>query len=387
MDSFFKSDVSVLGVIFTITALALLWQQVKIGRILGPALSVILLGIFSTNIGLTPSDHNVYGVFFTYCVPLSISIILLGVDVKSLLKLSKEPLLAMTISVISVAVLAFLSGLIFASKIDEGWKIAGMFVGTYTGGSPNLTAIATALETSREGIAAANSADYVVGTPVVILYMSLPAILKSSKWFNKVWPYSFSEEELSKDNGEGEFLGSKEWSIREIATLIAIAMVVVGISTFLSQYFPDSFKGSAKIILITTISLILSRVPFVQKLRGNTDLGLFFSLAFLTVLGLTINLKGFLSSTLYITMFCFFIIMGCMILQWTISRLLKIKYQYVLLATVASVWDGPTSALVAGGAKWKSLMSVALIMGVFGGICGNYLGITAAFLIKSVLNL
>ena len=43
-----------------------------------------------------------------------------------------------------------------------------MFVGSYTGGSPNLTAIATALGTSREAIAAANAADYVVGTPAVM---------------------------------------------------------------------------------------------------------------------------------------------------------------------------------------------------------------------------
>ena len=131
--------------------------------------------------------------------------------------------------------------------------------------------------------------------------------------------------------------------------ILAIAMIIVAASTFVSQYFPDSVKGSARLILISTFSLILSRVPFIRTLRGNNDLGLFFSLLFLTVLGLTINLKGFLSSTLYITIFCALIIIFSMIFQWVVSRLLKIKYQYVLLATVAAVWDGPTSALVAGG--------------------------------------
>ena len=385
MSSFFQSDASILAIIFLITSLALLGQQIKLGRILGPALSVILLGIFCTNIGLTPVDHNVYGVFFTYCVPLSISIILMGVDIKALLKLSREPFVAMLVSVLSVSFLAFLFGLIFAKEIEDGWKVAGMFVGSYTGGSPNLTAIATALGTSREAIAAANAADYVVGTPAVIFYMSLPPILKASKQFNKIWPYSFTEEELAKDDGQGEFLGSKEWSIKEISSLIAIAMIIVAASTFVSQYFPDSVKGSARLILISTVSLILSRFPFIRKLRGNNDLGLFFSLLFLTVLGLTINLKGFLSSTFYITIFCALIIIFSMIFQWVVLRILKIKYQYVLLATVAAVWDGPTSALVAGGAKWKSLMSIAIIMGIMGGVCGNYLGITVAFLIKNTL--
>lgn len=311
----------------------------------------------------------------------------MGVDIKALLKLSREPFVAMLVSVLSVSFLAFLFGLIFAKEIEDGWKVAGMFVGSYTGGSPNLTAIATALGTSREAIAAANAADYVVGTPAVIFYMSLPPILKASKQFNKIWPYSFTEEELAKDDGQGEFLGSKEWSIKEISSLIAIAMIIVAASTFVSQYFPDSVKGSARLILISTVSLILSRFPFIRKLRGNNDLGLFFSLLFLTVLGLTINLKGFLSSTFYITIFCALIIIFSMIFQWVVSRILKIKYQYVLLATVAAVWDGPTSALVAGGAKWKSLMSIAIIMGIMGGVCGNYLGITVAFLIKNTLGL
>ncbi len=58
--------------------------------------------------------------------------------------------------------MAFLFGLVFAEKISEGWKVAGMFVGTYTGGSANLTAIGTGLNVSRQTLAAANAADYVI---------------------------------------------------------------------------------------------------------------------------------------------------------------------------------------------------------------------------------
>mgnify|MGYP003177996546 CR=1 FL=1 len=37
-----------------------------------------------------------------------------------------------------------------------------MFVGTYTGGSSNLTAIAVGLDASKNTIASANAADYVM---------------------------------------------------------------------------------------------------------------------------------------------------------------------------------------------------------------------------------
>lgn len=49
-----------------------------------------------------------------------------------------------------------------------------MFVGTYTGGSSNLTAIAVGLDASKNTIASANAADYVVGIPTLILMFATP---------------------------------------------------------------------------------------------------------------------------------------------------------------------------------------------------------------------
>ena len=41
-------------------------------------------------------------------------------------------------------------------------------------------------------------------------------------------------------------------------------------------------------------------------------------------------------------------------------------------------------SLVASGARWKSLVSVGMLMGVIGGVCGNYVGITVAYLIRMI---
>ena len=100
-------------------------------------------------------------------------------------KLSKEPVIALASAIFSVCVAALVFGVLFANKIDEGWKVAGMFVGTYTGGSSNLTAIAVGLEASKNTIASANAADYVVGIPTLILMFATPALYKSSKWLKK----------------------------------------------------------------------------------------------------------------------------------------------------------------------------------------------------------
>lgn len=92
----------------------------------------------------------------TYCVPLSISICMLSMNLTELKKLTKEPVIALISAISSVCLVAIVLGLFFAPRIVEGWKCAGMFVGTYTGGTPNLTAIATGLDTSSETLAAAS---------------------------------------------------------------------------------------------------------------------------------------------------------------------------------------------------------------------------------------
>ena len=46
--------------------------------------------------------------------------------------------------------------------------------------------------------------------------------------------------------------------------------------------------------------------------------------------------------------------------------------------------DGNQKELVASGARWKSLVSVGMLMGVIGGVCGNYVGITVAYLIRMI---
>lgn len=157
----------------------------------------------------------------------------------------KEPIIALASAVFSVCVAALVFGVLFANKIDEGWKVAGMFVGTYTGGSSNLTAIAVGLDASKNTIASANAADYVVGIPTLILMFATPALYKSSKWLKKLWPYEMSESELLGDGNHEELMTSKEWSIQEIAWLLAIGFGTVWAATSISSMvFGEGFRSA-----------------------------------------------------------------------------------------------------------------------------------------------
>lgn len=381
MEALLTNESQILMVLFVCVAMAFLLQKFKFFKTFGPAILCIIFGITLGNLKIIPHWHDVYGVFFEYAVPLSLTMFLLSVDLKEWLRLSKQPLLAMTFAVLSVSIVTIIAGLIFVPGIEEGWKIAGMFVGTYTGGSANLTAIGSGLNASPNVFASANAADYVVGFPTIIIFFALPGILAKSKWFKKVWPYSLTEEELSGNNDVNLF-SKQEWSIIDIAVTFGIAFFVTQLATTLSTKFNE---GSAmKIIFISTIAITIAQFKPIKRLKGNMDLGFFVASFFLMIIGLLVDIKQFAVTVPTIAIFCFTIIIFSLLLHVALCRLFKIKYQYVLISIVASIGDGSTSAMVAGAGNWKSIMGIAVVLGVIGAAIGNYLGIGIAYLLKAL---
>lgn len=383
----FESSDAMLAVILCIVACAFWVQKFKIFKMIGPALFVIIAGVLLVNLRIVPAYTDVYGVISTYCIPFSVSLYLLNVDLKQIMKMSKQPLISIVSAVFCVSIVAVVFGAIFGNIVEEGWKVAGMFVGTNTGGSANLTAIASGLDASASTIAAANAAEYVIGMPTLVLMFAMPALLKKWKWFQKFWPYSFTEEELEGDGTGKGLMEAEVWSIKEIAILLAISVSIVGITTKLSGYVSPDFASAVRILLISTISIAVAQIPPVRKLKGASNLGLFFGMMFLAVVGFSVDIRGFLGAAASITLFCFCVIVFSFLLHVFVTRLFKIRYEYVLLGIVGAIADGSTAALVASGAKWKSLISVGLLMGVIGGICGNYAGIAVAYLVRAILGI
>lgn len=381
----FQTSESMLAVMLCMVALAFWVQKFKVFKMLGPALFIIISGIILVNLKIVTGSCELYGTVQIYCIPISVSLYLLNVDFKKIVKMSKQPLLSIASAVCCVSLVAVVFGTIFGGQIDEGWKVAGMFVGTYTGGSSNLTAIATGLNASASTIAAANAADYVVGMPSLVLMFAAPVLMKSSKAFQKIWPYSFTDEELAGSGDSSELMATEEWSIKDIAILLAIATSVVAVSTKLSGFFSEDFASAGRILLISTLSILVAQIPAVRRLKGALNLGLFFGMLFLAVVGFSVDIRGFLGSAFYITIFCFCVIFGSLLLHLTVTRLLKIRREYVLLGIVGAIADGTTAALVASGAKWKSLISIGLLMGIIGGVCGNYCGIAVAYLVRMLI--
>lgn len=369
------------AVIATVIAIAFYVQKFKGFKVVGPSVICIILGATLANTGVMPHMHPVYITIITYAIPLSLSMFMLNMDVKKVLKLSKQPLLAVGFALFSVTTVAFLASFLFYDSIPNLYRYTGMFTATYLGGSANLAAVGTALNATASEFATANGADYLTGMPVLILFFLLPSMIARSSFAKKIFPYSLSEKELHSEDDTALF-GDKSWSVTDLAMLFGIALMVTWFATYLSSFLDDEMKNVGKIILITSLSVVLGQFKSVKKIKGTTEVGIYISSFFLVVIGFLLDINQFLTSVPIIAVYCAITLLGSATIYITLCRTFKIPYQYALVAFVAMIADGTSAAIIAATNNWKSLVQVAIMLGVAGGIAGNYAGIALALFVK-----
>lgn len=94
-NTIFSSEGALLFIMVATVALGFWLQRFKVFKTLGPALTVIVMGIVMSNLRIVPTSSPTYDAISGYCVPLSVSICLLSLDLKQMRKLSKEPVIAL----------------------------------------------------------------------------------------------------------------------------------------------------------------------------------------------------------------------------------------------------------------------------------------------------
>ncbi|MCA1760026.1 MAG: DUF819 family protein, partial [Bacteroidales bacterium] len=201
-------------IVFYLLAPAFLIYLTKISKFLnrlGAVVLAYLLGLIVGNIGILPAASNEFrallgtrmhipkpefleylnnsqltesdvlvnqvastqDILFTIIIPLAIPLLLFSLDIRKWLKLAKGAILSLVLAVFSLLVVIFTGYYFFGSSIDESNKVAGMLVGVYTGGTPNLAAIGNALKVNPNVFILTHTYDLIAGSIALIFLMTI----------------------------------------------------------------------------------------------------------------------------------------------------------------------------------------------------------------------
>lgn len=360
------------------------WLTKKPGfRHIGTALLVILVTAFEANLGIVPTTETlVYEGIFNYVAPFSLFLLLLGVNLKDLRKAGLPMLSMFLIGSVGTSLGVLVSVWVFSAPQTVGrlfYALAGMFTGTYIGGSINFHAVALHYGVSKAGnlFIAATAADNIMTALWMIATLALPVFLQ--RQFPRQRPVS--SEQSSTTTTDDPFSDSETMTPNDLAILLALGFGSIFLAKQLTAWLPII----PFVLILTTIALVLAQFRVVNKLRGSRLLGLFGVYVFLAVIGAYCDIAALIrDGQLAFVLFGMILLLVCIhaLLVFGIGALFRQDWDILGIASQANI-GGATSALaLARSLNRPDLQLPAVLVGTLGNAIGTYLGILVAELLR-----
>ncbi len=318
---------------------------------------------------------------------LGIPLVLFSENVVKWAKMARTTFISLLLGVVSVVVLVFAGYYLFRDAIPGIWQISGMMIGVYTGGTPNLAAIARGLGVPEELYIMTHTAELVIGA-VILLFL-----LTGAKPFFGLWlkPYKKGEQKIQPEmevenfeNYDGFF---KKESFKGTLKAFAVSLLIFLIGYGTTFLFKGDAKDTAAVLTVTTLGILASLVPGINRIKSSFQLGMYFIYIFCVIVASKAdiialfsveNIALLINLLLYISV----VIVGSLLLHSLLSWIFRINVDEFIITSTALSNSPPFVPVVAAALRNREVVVPGMIIGVIGYAIGNYLGVAVAYLLK-----
>jgi uncharacterized membrane protein len=367
----------------------ILWSCAKFSWLnkIGAVILAYALGIFIGNSGLlSDSAPALQDELSGLTVALALPLLLFSLDVRSWLHSAGKAILSMIGASSLVIVVAGMGVWVIRNSLENAWQFGGMAIGLYTGGTPNLAAIKTALDVDSTLFIMMHTYDAVNGIIYLFFVMSVGQCV-----FQKFLPRYQTLDATSTMNGESEDIHSYAgiFEPRILAGLggaLLLSAIILGLSFGLSQMIPSDYATAGIMLLITSFGIAASFADRIRTIPKTFQFGMYIILSFSLIVGSMANLKELAHINWSMMFFVNFTVFGTMLLHAGFCRVFNIDTDTFLITSVAAVCSPPFVPVVAKALNNKEIILSGLTTGIIGYAIGNYLGIVFAYVFKGFIS-
>ncbi len=353
-------------------------QRYRLAKTLGPIVLCFAVGIIICNLGLLTINERVSGFFRDGTVLMALPMLLYSSDVRAWFSDSKTSIVSYGLCVVSGLIGSMLAAFAFQSYIESIWIPAGMMVGIYSGGTPNLFAVGIALNAQDEVFTLTNSAEIFWGA----LYL-LFLLTASSRVFGKF--LKAPKSEISKGGETFEYLRYNKMSLRDSWIALGITLAIVGFSIGVSYAIFGKMEPTLIIVFITSLGIISSLSPDIRKLRGPFEIGDYLLLMFGVAVGMISDFQELWREGGPYILFVLMILVVTILLHLVLSKLWGIDRDTYIITSTAGLYGPVFISQVAYALKNRSVIVAGMAVSLMGLAVGNYLGIGLAYLLRSMM--
>jgi uncharacterized membrane protein len=325
-------------------------------------------------------------------VIIAFPLLLFSLNIRRWLKFASKGFLSIILGLISGLVMVVAGFFIWKDSIPESWKLAGMFEGMYTGGTPNFVAIQVALKVDPNLFIIANTYDIVVGAVLVLFFISIAPPI-----FRFILP-AYKNEIITTDKSgivnmdatdPDDFSGMLDRKrILRLIEALGLSIVIVaisgGIAFTLKQLIPSVPFNAVIILSVTVLGIVASMIKQINGIEKSFQLGMYLILVFSVTVASMADLNTMLkiemvSLILFIT-WCYF---GSLLLHLILAKIFRIDADNFLITSTALIFSPPFVPLVAKSLKNKDLIVTGITGGIIGLMLGNLIGIPLAYFLRN----
>jgi uncharacterized membrane protein len=324
-------------------------------------------------------------------VIIAFPLLLFSLNIRRWRKFASKGFFSIMLGLISGLVMVTIGFFIWKDSFPESWKLAGMFEGMYTGGTPNFVAMQVALKVDPNLFIIANTYDIVIGAILVLFFISV-----APKIFRLILPESqynstnsYSQDDFSMETSDpDDFSGMLERrKILPLIEALGIAAIIValsgGVAYGLQMIFPAIPFNAVIILMVTILGIIASMIKQINGIEKSFQLGMYlilvFSLTVASMADLENMLKIEMRDLILFISWCYF---GSLVLHLILARIFRIDADNFLITSTALIFSPPFVPLVAKSLKNKDVIVTGITGGIIGLMLGNLIGIPLAFFLS-----
>ncbi|MFT6721794.1 MAG: putative membrane protein [Neolewinella sp.] len=339
---------------------------------LSSIIACYLIGILVSNLRLWEVDNGQMEAVAGASMLIGLPLLLFAVRIRESLKYARQMLFGFLLCCVAGLLCTGVVGYLMTGQLPDSWKVAGMLVGLYTGGTPNVQAIGLALEAPSEYLVLVQAADVLLGGSYLLgLVTFLPAVY--ARFFR---PSEAGDDEEIEDLNDRVALPKQ---LIQLGAGLAVTAASVGTTYLLTGGLSNL---TVLILVLTTLSLAVSMSPIPDSIGNSYPLGEYFILIFCVALGLMADFRALAADGMELLYFSALALISTTLLHLILCKLFDVDRDTVILSYVAGFYGPVFVVQVAAALKNKRLLAAGIAVSLFGFGIGNYLGIGLAYGIR-----
>lgn len=355
------------------------WWGCRRWRVLGllsPVMVVFAGGILFGNLARFGDEAEVLTrAVAGVSVTLSIALLLVSADLKRWLRLARMTLVASSLAIATVMVLAVALAPVFTPYGDDIWQVSGMLAALFTGGQVNMAAVAAALDVDPMTFGIVISSQVPVGGAYLTLLLFAGARIFGS----------FLTPFQSAPEGVEPMEDPPRPTIAGVAKSLQLAGAVLAASVGLSGLVPAGLGESLTILAVTTAGILLSFVPRLRRIPGAYETGEYLLLVFSGAVGSLAIWDRLAGARPAIFFYVLVLGLGAVIVHALLCRLCRVDRDTTIITVVAALYGPPFIGPVASALGNREIVVSGLIAALAGLALANYLGLAVAYAVRALL--